>query len=50
MPPPTLNSEEPENTHFSPAKAMTVSDNHAARSYKSAPQKTRMQFDWVKFQ
>ena len=53
-----------KNTHFSPAKAMTVStphgheqakatpvpDNHAARSYKPAPQKTRMQFDWVKFQ
>ena len=53
-----------KNTHFSPAKAMTVStdppqrpakatpvsDNHAARSYKPTPQQTRMQFDWVKFQ
>ena len=29
---------------------MPVSDNRAARSYKPAPQKTRMQFDWVKFQ
>ena len=48
-----------KNTHFSPAKAMavsveawparakamTVSDNHAARGYKPATQKTRMQFD-----
>ena len=33
-----------------PAKATPVSDNHAARSYKPAPQKTRMQFDWKKFQ
>ena len=53
-----------KNTHFSPAKAMSVStphgnerakvppvsDNRAARGYKPAPQKTRMQFDWVTFQ
>ena len=63
-----------KNTHFSPAKAMTVSTTHGHEqakatpvpdnrapglrdpaappvgTYAPSPQKTRMQFDWVKFQ
>ena len=49
-----------KNTHFSPAKAMTVSDNHThglrdpatppAGIYVSTPPKIRMQFDWMKIQ
>ena len=49
-----------KNTPFSPAKAMAVSDNRTpglqapaappAGIHAPTPQKTRMQFDWVKFQ
>ena len=56
----TATKKHAKYTHFSPAKAMAVSDNRTPGlqapaapptcSYKPAPQKTRMQFDWVKFQ